>query len=44
MSRVDLYEDEAGGLYFHRTGDALAFAHVERAMITLLLNAYPSSG
>ena len=28
--RVDLYEDEAGGLYLHRKGDAIACANLER--------------
>ena len=29
---VDLYEDEAGGLYMHRQGDAYALAHMEQDM------------
>lgn len=31
-NRIDLYEDEAGGLYLHRPGHTTAFAHVERDM------------
>lgn len=27
---VDLYEDEAGGLYLHRRGDGDAYGHLER--------------
>jgi hypothetical protein len=38
MARVDLYEDEAGGLYLHSSGDAQAFAHVERDMSKLVAN------
>jgi hypothetical protein len=28
--QVDLYENEVGGLYLHRKGDATAYAHIER--------------
>ena len=35
---VDLYEDEAGGLYMHRRGDANALAHLERDMSRLIAN------
>jgi hypothetical protein len=31
---VDLYEDEAGGLYLHRKGDATACGHLERDLQT----------
>jgi hypothetical protein len=34
--RVDLYEDEVGGLYIHSQDDSHAFAHVEREMSWLL--------
>jgi len=36
VSRLDLYEDEAGGLYIHSPGDTHAFAHMEREMGWLL--------